>query len=322
MPSETELIQRYFVFEQGRADVIQGIGDDGAVVMPPAGQELVASVDTLVEGVHFLPGIEPGAIGHKALAVNLSDLAAMGAEPAWASLALTLPEVDEVWLRDFSRGLKALAQTYGVALIGGDLTRGPLSMTIQVLGFVPRGAALYRSGAQPGDRIFVTGSVGDAGLGLAVLQGRLELPSDAAAYLSSRLHRPAPRIEAALALRGCASAAIDVSDGLALDLERLLAASRVGATVELTQLPLSPAARAAFTTPIDWSQILTAGDDYELLFTVAPERAGAMEKAFDAIAGGATEIGHIEATPGLRCTLEGHAHARPRRAGYDHFAQP
>lgn len=320
MPTEFDLIQRYFLSTTRRADVVEGIGNDGAVVRPPAGQELVISADTLIAGVHFAASTAPTAVGYKALAVNLSDLAAMGAEPAWATLALTLPEPNEKWLAGFSAGLLRLADRYRMELIGGDLTRGPLSITIQVMGLLPFGTAIRRDGACPGDSIFVTGSIGDAGLGLAASRGDRALRSDCLEYCLSRLNEPSPRVAAGLVLRGIASAAIDVSDGLSADLGRILSASGVGARVEVTSIPLSPAARAVFEDAIDWNLVLSAGDDYELLFTVPAERVPALKRRFLRLDCGVAHVGAIEEYSGLRYTIGGAACTLDGATGYDHFA--
>lgn len=216
---EFELIRRFFTAQAVRhRETVLGIGDDGAVLCPPPDHELVVTVDTLVSGVHFLPTVDPERLGHKALAVNLSDLAAMGAEPRWASLALTLPEADPAWLAAFARGFFRLAERHGVELIGGDTTQGPLAITVQALGWVPRGAALRRSGARPGDRIYLSGPMGCAGLGLKIRLGQVAF-DDAEAVL--RLEQPEPRVELGVSLRGIASACIDVSDRLAADLGHL-----------------------------------------------------------------------------------------------------
>ncbi len=321
MPTEADLIQRYLCCGPWRTDVVKGIGDDAAVVHVPGGNELAVCVDTLVADVHFLASTDPADLGYKALAVNLSDLAAMGAQPAWAMLALTLPWADEGWLAAFSKGLLALARAHAVQLIGGDLSRGPLSITLQAMGFLPRGTALYRDRARPGDVVFVTGSIGDAGLGLAVLQGERKLDLTSSEYCMSRLNRPTPRVSAGLALRGLASTAIDVSDGLAVDLERLLIASNVGATVELTHIPLSNAVRAAFVETVDWRLVLTAGDDYELLFTVPAARARELARRTKTLDCYLTRIGCIETAPGLRYALDGESLELAVPPGYDHFAR-
>jgi len=320
--SEAELIQRYFMSAPRRADVVLGIGDDGAIVRLEAGHDIVVSVDTLIEGVHFPHATPPGAIGHKALAVNLSDLAAMGAEPAWATLALTLPDVDENWLAAFSAGLFGLADRYRVELIGGDLTRGPLSITIQIMGFVPRGESLRRDGARAGDLIFVTGTIGDAGLGLAAVRKTRVLNAASLEWCLARLNTPSPRVDAGLRLRTVASAAIDVSDGLARDLDRILSASGVGAALDLRSIPLSAAARDVYAGQVEWPAVVSVGDDYELLFTVPPVRAGELTILFAGAHCEITRIGVVEPTVGLRYTLGGVAWPLSVSTGYDHFASP
>ncbi len=256
--SEFKLIQRFFANSgTHRADVRVGVGDDCAVLHLPAGKELVVSMDTLVEGVHFFKNADPESLGHKSLAVNLSDLAAMGAEPAWATLALTLPSVDEGWLEAFCRGFSSLAATHNVQLIGGDTTQGPLNITIQAHGFVDPGAALRRDGAQLGDLIYVTGTLGDAGLALQATE-RTRLPLS----IQSRLDRPTPRLTEGQALVGLASAAIDISDGLISDLGHICDASGVGATLYVKDLPCSQAVRDYIKVSDDWALPLSTGDDY------------------------------------------------------------
>lgn len=280
--------------------------------------EIAVSVDTLVSGVHFLPEADPARLGHKVLAVNLSDLAAMGAEPAWATLALTLPEADEAWLGAFSDGFFSLARRYGLELIGGDTTRGPLSLTVQVMGLLPQGKALQRSGARPGDAIYVSGSPGRAGLGL---KGLLEASPWADRDSIKALEQPEPRIELGLALRGLATACIDISDGLAQDLRHILTASQVGAQINYDQLPWSPAVRQYVTASGDWALPLSAGDDYELCFTLPPERADALKSRWSDSDLSITQIGHVESEPGLRL-LRNHAIQPLEAAGYDHFSSP
>jgi thiamine-monophosphate kinase len=333
--SEFDLIRRYFAQPGAvRADVLLGIGDDAAVLQPPPGCELVAAIDTLVAGVHFPPDTDAESIGHKALAVNLSDLAAMGAEPAWAMLALTLPQADERWLADFSRGFFALARAHNVALIGGDTTRGPLTVSVQVQGFVPPGSAFRRGDARPGDLIYVTGTLGDAGLALLLGRDTGIGRSDARAYLRRRLDRPQPRVQEALRLRGLARAAIDISDGLFADLGHILEASGVGATLELAQLPLSPAFRSCldamsaathpalrrFAPGLAWADLaLTSGDDYELCFTVAPGHRAQMD-ALAADGMTCTCIGSIDADRRLLCRRADGVPYQAARRGYDHFS--
>jgi len=317
--TEFEIIRRYFQRQQTpRADVIAGIGDDAALLQVPDGDTLVVCMDTLVEGVHFSPSAPAAAIGHKSLAVNLSDLAAMGASPRWATLSVTLPGADPQWLEQFSQGFLRLADTHTVQLVGGDTTRGPLSITVQAHGTVPRGRALLRSGAQAGDRVYVTGTLGDAGLALrAAGQG------DAA--LQRRLDYPQPCIAAGLLLRDYASAAIDVSDGLLVDLGHLLEGAGLGATLEIEVLPRSVAFIAYFKQsgvdhPEWFYQLpLMAGDDYELCFSVPPQDCAAMEQALAAAAIAVTAIGTIEAQSGVRC-LDAQGDAYPvAETGYRHF---
>lgn len=313
---EFELIERFFARAAGRrADVIVGIGDDAAVLRVPEGAELVAATDTLIAGVHFPVDTAPDAIGHKALAVNLSDLAAMGTEPAWAMLALTLPEADEAWLGEFARGFLALAGHHRMALVGGDTTRGPLSVTVQVLGWVPRGSALRRAGARPGDHLYVTGTLGDAALALEGLRGARRVPRAALAALRRRLDRPEPRIEAGLALRGVASAAIDVSDGLLADAGHLARAGGVGITVWPQALPRSADYRTASGGEEDWEAALSGGDDYELCFSVPPGR----EEALRALGCPVTRIGVVEAGSGVHCLRRDGSPLHPTQAGYTHF---
>lgn len=317
--NEFELIRRYFSRQPvTRADVRLGIGDDAAVLATPPGHETVVTTDLLVSGVHFLPDVNPATLGHKALAVNLSDLAAMGAEPAWFLLNLALPAADESWLTKFSTGLFELAQRYGVQLVGGDTSRAPqVVIAIEAHGFVPAGQALTRTGAKPGDRIFVTGPLGDAGLALHHRQGKLQLSDAEFALCAARMDRPTPRVEEGLALRGIASSAIDVSDGLVADLGHILDMSRVGARLELARLPLSPAYRAHLAET-GWDVALANGDDYELCFTVPPAKLAALEKIKTRFPG-ITEIGLIESGSGLRIfDVAGKSYV-PKVTGHDHF---
>lgn len=318
--SEFNLIAHYFA-DRGlrRDDVSLGIGDDAALLRVPDGMDLAVAIDTLVVGVHFPVETDAAAIGHKALAVNLSDLAAMGAEPAWATLALTLPDTDAQWLDDFTRGLFALAAQHRMQLVGGDTTRGPLTVTVQAHGFVPRGQALRRAGAQPGDLVFVTGTLGDAGLALLALQEEVQLPVKDKDHVLHRLHYPAPRLAVGQALRGVASAAIDVSDGLAADLNHILTASHVGATIQVERLPLSEVLQTHFHHVGGWIVPLASGDDYELIITVPPARQAELEQACAAAACRCTWIGSINARPGLHCLMDdGSEIAAP--SGYQHFS--
>lgn len=312
MTSEFQLIEKYFTRQPVvRDDVILGVGDDGAVLQPPAGMSVVISTDTLVEGVHFLADMAPRDVGYRALAVNLSDLAAMGAEPAWATLAITAPRADDTWFAQFSAGFFELASAHRVQLIGGNMARGPLNITVAVHGFVPPGAALRRDTARTGDLIFVTGTLGDAALGLRVARGALA-DSGAARELLRRYMRPSPRISEGLALRGVAGACIDISDGLLADLGHILERSHVGATLRLEDIPRSPELLRVWDD--DWNVPLAGGDDYELCFTVAPER-----KAEIAASVPATCIGIVETSPGVRCVLGDGTPWTPAAQGYNHF---
>ncbi len=320
--TEFELISRFFSRpETEREDVVLGIGDDCALLQVPAGMELAVSIDTLVEAIHFPPDTEPESLGHKALAVNLSDLAAMGAVPAWATLALTLPHSDSVWLEAFSRGFASLARRYQVQLIGGDTTRGPLNITVQVHGLLPAGAALRRDGAQPGDLIAVTGPLGDAGLALLALQNKYEL-AEFDSELRQRLEWPMPRLEVGQSLRGIARSAIDISDGLLADLGHIAEASGVGATLRLARLPLSRGVARYVKETGDWSLPLSAGDDYELCFSVPPARRS--EAEHKALRAGCklAWIGVIDVDPGIRCLTADDDLLDPVSRGYEHFHHP
>lgn len=313
--SEFALIDRYFRAVGVRADVRTGVGDDGAVLVPPPGQDLVAVVDTLVEGVHFPPASDPASIGHRALAVNLSDVAAMGATPAWALLALTLPRADESWLAAFARGFGDLARAHDVQLVGGDTTSGPLSITVQVLGFVPQGEALLRTGGRAGDSVFVTGTPGDAACGLSLLQGRESgrgAPPAVLEALRRRFLFPQPRSSIGVQLRGIASACIDVSDGLAGDLAKLAQAGGCGAQIDVALLPLSDVLRACAGEDAAEQYALTGGEDYELCFTVPPARLGALR------GWPCTAIGHLVEAPGVRLR-RGHNVIEFSHSGFDHF---
>ncbi|MCP5158989.1 MAG: thiamine-phosphate kinase [Gammaproteobacteria bacterium] len=319
--SEFALIDRYFAAHaRRRPDVALGIGDDGALLTPPVDQQLVVTLDTLVAEVHFFAAADPEGIGHKVLAVNLSDLAAMGATPAWVTLALTLPKVDETWLKAFCRGLFALADRYGVQLIGGDTTQGPTTViTLQAHGFAPLGLALRRTGARPGDGIYVTGTPGDAGLALAAAFGKTTVASEYRDYLQRRLERPEPRIAQGLALRGLASAAIDLSDGLAQDLGHILERSGVGARLAVDQLPLSPALAASLDPEAALGMALAGGDDYELCFTAPPEQTARLESLALHWDCRCTCIGVITAEPGLWLLRADESVFHLHRSGYNHF---
>lgn len=308
--SEFALIQRFFTQQRVKnPSTYLSIGDDCALMSVPDGYQLAVTTDTMVESVHFFAGTCPEQLGHKLLAVNLSDLASMGAIPVSVTLALTLPHVDESWLTAFAKGFLGLAERYSVDLIGGDTTSGPLTLTVQAMGLVPRGKALMRSSAKPGDFIYLTGSLGDAGLGLKINQGYPCANPDAAL---KRFHQPDPQIEMGLMLIGIANACIDVSDGLTGDLGHILEQSKVGACLYWDELPLSDAVIAYINDTGDWSMPLTAGDDYELCFTVSPEKAAQL-------AVNCRKIGVIEAIPGLRLLKSGTVQPLTTK-GYEHFS--
>ncbi len=320
--SEFEIIETYFSHTgTPREDVVLGVGDDCALLRTPPGQLLAVSIDTLVEGVHFFAGTDPEALGHKALAVNLSDLAAAGASPAWATLALTLPDNDTAWLKAFSAGFATLAERFGVQLVGGDTTRGPLTITVQVQGFTDPGKVLRRDRARPGDRIGVTGTLGDAALALKLGAG-VEPAAGTGGALTERLHRPSPRIEEGRALAGLANAAIDVSDGLLADLGHICSQSGVGALIDISLLPLSGAMAAHIKETGDWSIPLTGGDDYELCFTARPQLTPKIEAEMHRLGSGFCWIGEIGQAPGVRCRgLPGGA-LKGVAGGYEHFGTP
>jgi thiamine-monophosphate kinase len=314
---EFELIRRYFTTQPvSRTDVVLGVGDDAALLTVPAGHELVVTTDSLLPGVHFPAGLDAEAVGHRALAANLSDLAAMGAEPAWALLALTLPDADAAWLEAFSRGFFALAKAHGVALVGGNIARGPLNITITAQGFVPQGEALTRKGAQVGDLVYVTGHPGDAAAGLKLLQAG---KGDLKHACVRRFTHPEPRLKEGRALRGLASAAIDVSDGLLADLGHLTEARGMGAKLGLERLPLSAGLLALHARDEARALALTGGDDYELCFTVRVGQAAEAERRLQELACPAACIGAIEPTPGVHCVdAAGQAHPYPV-PGHKHF---
>jgi thiamine-monophosphate kinase len=319
--SEFDLIENYFTgMTSKRGDVVLGIGDDAALLRPPQGTDLAVSVDTLVAGVHFFPDVSPLDLGHKVLAVNLSDLAAMGAEPAWVTLALTLPEVDDFWLSEFCRGFNELAADYDLQLVGGDTTSGPLSVTVQVQGLLPMGEGLTRSGAQVGDDIYVTATLGDAALALSYK--RQEIEREDLPLLLQRLDRPIPRVEVGLALRDYANSAIDISDGLAADLGHILKASQVGAKVELDKIPLSPPVSSTIQALQDWSIAIAGGDDYELCFTLPPDHRDRIAAISRQTGVALTRIGVIEAQTDLHFLLPDGSLLIPEHIGYNHFSRP
>ncbi|MCB5303484.1 thiamine-phosphate kinase [Yersinia bercovieri] len=319
---EFDLIARYFDrFRSNRRDVELGIGDDCALLTVAEKQLLAISTDTLVSGVHFLADIDPADLGYKSLAVNLSDLAAMGADPAWLSLALTLPNVNEDWLQSFSDSLFDQLNYYGMQLIGGDTTRGPLSLTLTIQGLIPEGRALTRAGARIGDWIYVTGTLGDSAAGLAILQNELRVDDEAdRAALIHRHLRPQPRVLQGQALRSLASSAIDISDGLISDLQHILKASHCGARIELDHLPYSDALKNQVDAEQALRWALSGGEDYELCFTVPEINRGALDVALSNTGASYTCIGQIgPQTEGVKFFREGKVVDLDFR-GFDHFS--
>ena len=313
---EFDLIERFFHRASPRGDVLLGIGDDAALLAVPPDQALVAATDTLVEGRHFLVDAPPESVGHQVLAVNLSDLAAMGAEPAWALLSLSLPDADADWLQRFAGGLFAVARQHGVALVGGDTVRGPRVVTITALGFVPPVLALRRGGARPGDLLYVSGWPGEAAAGLAALRSGASADSDDP--LVRRYLFAEPRIALGRALRGRATSAMDVSDGLLGDLGKLCAASSAGARLDLDRLPVSAELLRRHSRQECEQFVLCGGDDYELIFTLPPSVAQPLEAELAQLAA-LRRIGVIEPDVGVRCMRDG-IPVNVSGGCYDHFA--
>lgn len=313
---EFDLIHRYFDRPGGRA--VLGIGDDCALVAPTPGMQLAISTDMLVEGRHFLSTVAPERLGHKSLAVNLSDLAACGARPLAFTLSLALPRVDEHFLAGFSRGLFALADAHGIELVGGDTTAGPLNISITVFGEVPPGRALLRSGARPGDALWISGTLGDARLALEAFRGMLGLPGDAFEQVRRAMEQPQPRVALGQALQGVASAAADISDGLLGDLGHILKRSGVGARLLADALPRS-ALLAQQPEAVQRQCTLAGGDDYELVFTAPAAAADAVHAAGRAAGVAVTCVGSIEAEPGLRVVDAAGAPVAHGLASFDHF---
>ncbi|MDD1609710.1 MAG: thiamine-phosphate kinase [Methylococcaceae bacterium] len=308
--SEFALIQRFFTRQSVKNPSTRlGIGDDCALLTIPDGYELAITTDTMVENVHFFKDTDPEQLGHKLLAVNLSDLASMGAKPLSVTLALTVPSVNEAWLSAFATGFLNLAERYGVDLIGGDTTAGALTLTVQALGLVPRGLALTRSAAQVGDFIYLSGNIGDAGLGLKIIQGyHCTQPANAL----KQFHQPEPACDTGQTLIGVANACIDISDGLTSDLGHILQQSQVGACLCWEDLPLSTAVLTYIEDTNDWLMPLVAGDDYQLCFTVSPEKVALVPE-------GCQKIGIIEAQHGLRLKKSGILQSLEVK-GYEHFS--
>lgn len=316
---EFELIKKYFTRNQNRPDVIHGIGDDAAIVKPLEGQELAITTDTMLENIHFFSSCSAYDIGYKALAINLSDLAAVGATPAWITLALSLKEANEQWLQEFCNGLFALAKRYHMQLIGGDLTHGTLAITIQACGFVPPGKAILRSGARVEDLIYVTGTLGDAGLALNHLQKKIIIKESYQDNLLTRLNKPEPRITIGENLRHLAHAAIDISDGFAADLSHILIQSKVGAIIDVDQLPLSMGLLQNVSREKAIELALTAGDDYELCFTIPPDKKKNLETILAETSIPFTCVGKVTSKKGLDLRDSNNQPYQGATLGYQHF---
>ncbi|OFZ67304.1 MAG: thiamine-phosphate kinase [Betaproteobacteria bacterium RBG_16_56_24] len=315
--NEFDLIRRYFT--RAAPGALLGVGDDAALLQVSAGNVLAVSTDMLVSGTHFFPDADPFMLGHKTLAVNLSDMAAMGAVPRWATLAIALPEVDEAWLERYSAGFFALADRYGVGLVGGDTTRGPLNLCVTIFGEVPEQQALRRNGAHVGDEVWVSGTLGNAALALAHLQGSVVLDADEFAACAPALHQPQPRIALGLALRGIASSAIDISDGLLGDLGHILEASQVAAQLDLASLPVSPILRRFIQQTPGRQCALSGGDDYELCFTAPAMRHAGILNISTRLELPLTCIGKIVAGRGCIVHDASGNPIKVEAGGYDHF---
>lgn len=320
---EFDLIERHFARAPRAIDVRIGVGDDGAVVSPAAGLDYVMTVDMLVEGRHFTPDADPALLGHKTLAVNLSDLAAMGAKPRFALLAAALPSSDSAWIASFMRGLDALARRFDVDLIGGDTTCGPLTLCVTAIGELPTGSAITRAGARPGDVVYVSGRLGDAALALAAMNGRVTIGPSFAPPSRERLDAPEPRVALGLGLRGIASSALDVSDGLTGDLGHILDASHVGATIDIARIPCGDALRSLLRGPkrkVALECLLAGGDDYELCFTAGATMGPRIEALADALGLPLTAIGAIRGGQGLVILDEDDRPMPSPPRAFDHFA--
>ncbi|MCW8986803.1 MAG: thiamine-phosphate kinase [Gammaproteobacteria bacterium] len=319
MPSEFDIIRQYFMLNEGRDDVVLGIGDDAAILSIPENHHLIQSVDTLVAGVHFPVETTPQDIAYKTLAVNLSDMAAMGAEPAWFTLAITLPDDSSAWLDAFSKSLFSLAKKYNVQLIGGDTTNGPLCISITINGFVPAGKALTRNTAQVSDKIYVSGTIGNAALALAAWQGECLLKDETRSFLNEQLNRPQPQVELGLLLREYASACIDISDGLIADLQHITDNSNVGAAIYFEKIPLSKELKLNLTDEaLLLALVLSGGDDYELCFTIPENKQKEFDRVMKEQRISVSCIGEIESPPGVRCFLN-NKEIDIQGKGYEHF---
>jgi len=316
--SEFDLIARHFM--RPAANAVLGVGDDCALLQVTNGMDLAVSTDTMVSGTHFFPEVDPEHLGHKSLAVNLSDIAAMGAMPYWATLALTLPTVDHDWLAAFAKGFFDLAEEFNVSLVGGDTTRGPLSLTVTIMGEVPAGAALRRSGAKAGNDIWVSGHLGDAALAVAHRKGLIKLDEADVEEALMHLYEPMPRVQLGQALRGQATAAIDISDGLLGDLGHICRLSGVGATVELARIPLSDIAAKHIESDAGRTAVVAGGDDYELCFTAPANSRESIADLTNMLGIPLTRIGQIKRGKGVSLLGGDGKAVKVDGRGYDHFA--
>ncbi len=317
--TESELIEQYFLSKQVPDNsIVLGIGDDAAVINIPADKQLVVSTDTLVSNIHFHPTDKAEDIGYKTLAVNLSDMAAMGAEPKWVSMSLTLPEINQNWLKAFSEGFFELANEHSLTLIGGDLCRGSLSVSIHIQGLVSKNKYVTRSGARVGDNIYVTGTLGDAAAALKLMHGG-ESSSDHQ-YLKNRLLRPTARVEAGLQLAGFVKSMIDLSDGLIQDLSHIIRGSAVGAEIFVDQIPLSESIKKLFAYEEALSLALNAGDDYELCFTAPEETGNFISKLFESLNCPVSKIGIISDGNEIKLIKNGDPDFKLKSSGYQHFS--
>jgi thiamine-monophosphate kinase len=317
MPTEFELIRRYFARPAKQA--LLGVGDDAALLAPSRGMALAVSADMLVAGTHFFPAANPRALGHKALAVNLSDMAAMGAVPRWALLSLSLPSADHSWLQQFAAGFLALARAFDVDLVGGDTTRGPLNVSVTIVGEVPLRASLRRDAARPGDDVWVSGALGEAAIAVAHGKGRVQLAAHDLARCMRRLERPTPRIALGVALRGIAHAAIDISDGLAADLGHICERSKLGADVYVAQVPHSPLLARLTDRAAAQEALLSGGDDYELCFTAPVRRRSRVQALGKRLGLPLTRIGTMRRGRGVRLLRPDGSAVRIGTRGFDHF---
>ncbi|QJR14725.1 thiamine-phosphate kinase [Usitatibacter palustris] len=318
LSSEFDLIARHFT--RPAANAVLGVGDDAALIDVSNGMDLAVSTDTMVSGTHFFPDVDPENLGHKALAVNLSDMAAMGAMPHWAMLALTLPSVDHDWLAAFAKGFFDLAEEFDVSLVGGDTTRGPLALTVTIMGEVPAGAALKRTGAKVGNDIWVSGRIGDAALSVAHRRGKLKLDDADLQETIMRLYEPTPRVQLGQALRGMATSAIDISDGLLSDLGHVCRLSKVGAKVDLSAIPLSPIGAKYVGTPEGLNAVVAGGDDYELCFTANPNSRDSIEDLTNMLGVQITRIGQIHRGKGVSLMGTDGKPVPVDGGGFDHFS--